>query len=178
MFVQAVGLVDLLEHAVAEHGDPLAEGHRLHLVVRHEDRRRFQPLVQARELRPHLHAELRVEVRERLVHEERHGLADDRPAHRDPLPLAAGEVARPLPQHVGEPEHLGGRVDAPVDLRLVDPAHLQAERHVLEHVHVWVQGVVLEDHRHVAGPRGQPVHDLSGDANLPGGDVLEPGDHP
>ena len=41
-----------------------------------------------------------------------------------------------------------------------------------------VEGVVLEDHRHVAGLRRQVVHDLPADPHRPRGDVLEPGDHP
>jgi hypothetical protein len=87
-------------------------------------------------------------------------------------------VPRALLQHVGETEDLGGRLDAPPDLGAVDAAHLQPERHVVVRVHVRVERVVLEDHRHVARLRRQVVDDLAADANRPGGDVLEPGDHP
>ncbi len=62
------------------------------------------------------HAELRVEVRQRLVHQERARLAHDRAAHRDALPLTARERARLLPQHLLEPEHLRARLDAALDL--------------------------------------------------------------
>src|ERR687894_149642 len=48
---------------------------------------------------PHLHAQLRVEVRERLVHQIRLRLAHDRAAHRDALALVAGQV-RGLPLEV------------------------------------------------------------------------------
>ena len=97
---------DLLEHAAAHHADAVAERHRLALVVRDVDRRHLQVALDPRDLGAHLDAHLRVEVRERLVHQERHRLAHDRAAHRDALALAAGEVARPLLQHVGEPEDL------------------------------------------------------------------------
>ena len=79
----------LLEHAIAQHGYALAERHGLHLVVRHVDRRHAEPLVQLRELGAHRHAQLGVEVRERLVHQERCGLAHHRAAHRHPLALPA-----------------------------------------------------------------------------------------
>ena len=53
--------VDLLQDAVAEHRDPLAEGHRLDLVVGDVDGRDAEPLVQLGELGAHRDPELRVE---------------------------------------------------------------------------------------------------------------------
>ena len=41
---------------------------------------------------PHLHTQRGVEVGERLVEQKRLGLAHDRPADRDALALAAGEL--------------------------------------------------------------------------------------
>ena len=79
---------------VAHHGDALPERHRLGLVVRDVDRRHAEPGVELRERRAHPDAELRVEVRERLVHQERARLAHDRAAHRDALALAAGQLRR------------------------------------------------------------------------------------
>ena len=80
-------------------------------------------------------------------------------------------------QHLGEPEEPRGVLDAPPDLRPVDAAHLEPERHVVVDVHVRVERVVLEDHRDVARLRRQVVHDLVADAHRAGGDVLEAGDH-
>ena len=88
------------------------------------------------------------------------GLAHDRAAHRDALALPAREVARPLRQHLREAEHLGAPPRRAAGSRLVDAAHLQPERHVLVDVHVRVERVVLEDHRHVARLRRQVVDDL------------------
>ena len=96
--------VELLQPALAHHRDAVAERHRLALVVRDVDRRHAQVALEPRDLGPHLHAQLRVEVRERLVHQERPRLAHDRPAHRDPLALPARERARPLAEHVPEAE--------------------------------------------------------------------------
>jgi hypothetical protein len=41
------------------------------------------------DLGAHLHPQLRVEVRQWLVHQERMRFANDRAPHRDALPLAA-----------------------------------------------------------------------------------------
>ena len=82
------------------------------------ERRDAEAALDPQDLGAHLHAQLSVEVRERLVHQEDAGLADDRPAHRDALALAAGELARLVVDPVREAEQLGGRVDLLLDLRL------------------------------------------------------------
>jgi hypothetical protein len=135
------------------------------------DRRHTEVPLDPRDLGAHLHSELRVEVRERLVHEEGDGLADDRAAHGHPLPLTSRQVAGPLAEHLGETEDPRRMVDTAPDLGLVDPAHLQAEAHVLEDVHVRVQGVVLEDHRHVPCLGRKVVDDRPADPYLAVGDL-------
>ena len=68
------------------------------------------------DLRAGLDAQRRVEVRERLVHQERGRLADDRAAERDPLALTAGELLRLALEQRAELEDLGCLAHAPVDL--------------------------------------------------------------
>ena len=170
--------VDLLEDAVAHHGHAVAERDRLDLVVRDVDGRHLEVALEPRDLGPHLHAQLGVEVRERLVHEERLRLAHDRAAHGDALALSARERARALREHALEPEHLGGVSDSRLDLGSRDLAQLQPERHVLEGRHVRVERVVLEDHRDVAVLRRQVVDDAAADPHGPAGDRLEACHHP
>ena len=50
--------------------------------------------MQAQDLGARLHAQLRVEVGERLIHQEDGWLADDRAPKGDALALAAGELLR------------------------------------------------------------------------------------
>jgi hypothetical protein len=52
---------------------------------------------------PHLHAQLRVEVREQLVHQEGLRLTNDRAPHRHALTLPAGERARLALQELFRP---------------------------------------------------------------------------
>ena len=85
---------DLLQHARAHHGHAVAERHGLGLVVRHVDHRGAELLLQPRHLGAHLDAQLGVEVRERLVHQERRRVAHDRAAHGHALALAARELRR------------------------------------------------------------------------------------
>jgi len=170
--------VDLLELAVPQHAHALAEGHGLDLVVGDVHGRDAEPLVQLVQRRPHGDAQLGVQVRQRLVHEERLRLAHDGAAHRHALPLAAGQRGG-LALEVGlQAEHLGGVADPPVDLVLGGVAQLQAERQVLLDRHVRVQRVVLEDHRDVPVLRGQVVDDLLADRDRAAGNLLETRDRP
>ena len=174
--VERLRLVHLDDPPVAHHRDALAQRHRLGLVVRDVDRGDAEPGVQLRERRAHADAQLRVEVRERLVHEERARLAHDRAAHRDPLPLAAGELRRLAVEQLREAEHARDLLDAPSDLGLRRPPHLEAVGHVLADAHVRVERVALEDHRDVASSRRQ-VGDVDAvDPDLARGRLLEPGD--
>ena len=84
---------DLLDAALAEDDDAVGHGHRLDLIVRHIDDRRFEIAVQLGKLDPHLHAQRRVEVRQRLVEQENLGVAHDGAADGDALALAAGKLA-------------------------------------------------------------------------------------
>ena len=102
--VQLLRRRHLLQLALAHHRHAVAHRHRLDLVVRDVDRGHVEVVLELADLGPHLHAQLRVEVGERLVHQEGLRMAHDRPSHRDPLPLAAGERARLALEEVLEPE--------------------------------------------------------------------------
>ena len=171
-------IAGLLQDAAAHHRDAVAHRHRLDLVVRDVDRRHAEVALHAGDLRAHLHAQTRVEVRERLVHQEDARLAHDRATHRDALALATGELSWLALEQVGEAERLARALDAAADLRLRRPARAQAEGDVVEHGHVRIERVVLEHHRDIALPRVELVDRLIPDCDLAGGDLLEPGDHP
>ncbi len=156
----------------------MAHRHRLDLVVRDVQRRHLQRLLDARDLCPHLDAQLRVEVGERLVHQESLRLAHDRASHRDTLPLAARQLCRPALQHVLEPEHARDLLHAASLLLLRNLAHAQAEGEVVVDRLVRIERVVLEDHGDVAVARREVVDDPVADADLAVRDLLEPGDHP
>ena len=92
--VDAVRVADLLEDALAHDRDAVAHRHRLDLVVGDVDRRRPDLPLQSLDLAARLRPQLRVEVRERLVHQENLRLAHDRPPERDALALSSRELAR------------------------------------------------------------------------------------
>ena len=64
--------------------------------------------MQRDDLAAHLHAQLGIEIRERLVEQERLRLLDDRPADRDALALAARKLRGPPLQEMGDLQNLRG----------------------------------------------------------------------
>src|SRR5205823_9355508 len=162
---------------VAQHRHALAERHRLDLVVRDVDRRRAQARVEARERGAHAHAELRVQVRQRLVHEERLRLAHDRASHGDALALPARKRPGLAVEHLLKTEELRRPYHALRRLLLRRLADLEAVAEVLAHAHVRIEGVALEDHRDVARARRQIGDVTAVDADRALGGVLQPGDH-
>jgi hypothetical protein len=113
--------------------DPVAHGHRLDLIVRDVDRRRSEPAMQREDLSTHLHAELRVEIREWLVEQEDRRLAHDGSPHRHALPLTARELLGQPVELRREAEHICCFTNALIDLGLRHLAELQSEGHVVAH---------------------------------------------
>jgi hypothetical protein len=134
--------------------------------------------VQAREVGPHPHAQLGVEVRERLVHQIDLRPASDRTTHGNALSLAARESSGEAIEQLVQPEQLGHLVDAALDLALRCLTDAKAVAEVVAHVHVRVERVVLEHHRDVALARLE-----AGDVSIAEADRtvvhgLEARDHP
>ena len=170
---------DLLEDALAQHADPVAEGHGLGLVVGDVDRRDAEPALQARDLGAHLPAQLGVEVRQRLVEQERVGL---RGRSRGPSPRAGAGHRRGSPACARGARCSSSMSAASLTRRWTsssgDLGQAQRERDVLEDGQVRVERVVLEHHRQVAVARRLVVDPLAADEHVAGGDVLQPDDHP
>ena len=102
------------------------------------------------DLDPHVDAQLGVEVRKRFVEKEHAWLPNEGATHRHALALSSGELARPTIKKVFDLERLRNAGDGSVALRLRHAAHFHAERHVLRHRHVRIEGVGLKHHRDVA----------------------------
>jgi hypothetical protein len=129
------------------------------------------------DLDAHLHPQLGVEVRQRLVEQEHLRIADDGAAHRDALALAAGKLAGKPFQIGAQSEDFGGALHPRVDLRFRRAAQPQRKAHVRRDRHVRIERVVLEHHGDVALLGRQVVHHPVADADFAGGDVLQSRDH-
>src|SRR5207302_7379296 len=114
---------------------------RLDLVVGNVDGGRAQALVQARDVRARLDAQLGVKVREGFVHEEDRRLADDGAPERYALALAAGEGLGLAVEELVEAQDLARVRDAPLDLILRRLAQLQPKGEVVVDAHMRVKRV-------------------------------------
>ena len=135
------------------------ERHRLDLVVGDIDDGGLELLVQLLDLGPHVDAQLGVEVRQRLVEQEDVGVAHQRPAHRDALALAAGELAGLAVEQVLDLQE--SRRPAFIALSrsgFGTPCISSPKAMFCADVHVRVERVGLEHHRDVALRRMHPGH--------------------
>ena len=178
LVVHLHGRSHLLDEAVAHDDDAVAHGHGLHLVVGDVDHGGVKPLVQLDQLGAHVHAQLGVQVAERLVEQENLRVAHDGAAHGDALALAARQLFRLAVEELADTQDIRRRLHPLVDLGPRRAAQLQGERHVLEHGHVGIERVVLEHHGDVAILRRHVVHQPLADANLARRNVLQTGNHP
>ena len=177
LVVQRLRRVHLLQVAGVHDGDPVAHRHRLDLVVRDVDRGHAEPALELVDLGAQLDAELCVQVRERLVHQEGLRLAHDRPPHGHALALSTRERAGLALEELLDLENACHLADALVDLLLRHLAQLEPEGEVLLHGHVRVERVALEDHRDVAVLRRQVVDDAVADPDLALADLFQAGEH-
>ena len=93
----------LFDPAVAQQHDLVGHAHGLGLIVRHVQHGDAEAALQRQDLPPHVGAQLRVEVRQRLIHQADRRLGHDGAPQCDALLLAAGKLGRAC-----------GRADAPM----------------------------------------------------------------
>src|SRR5262249_19902913 len=173
------GLVDLargahlLEPAAAHHRDAVRHGERLTLVVGDIDRGDPDLALELLELELHAIAELLVERAQRLVEEEHGRTRDESPGEGHPLLLPARELARIARPVRGQLHESEGPAHSPFDLTARHPRHAEAKGHVLEHGAVGEEGVVLEDHAHVAPVGRHQIHALALDEDVARGRLHE-----
>ena len=125
----------------------------------------------------HLHAQLGVQVGERLVHQQHARLDDERTRQRNALLLAAGELAGLAGGQRRNLHQLQRLLHAAVDLLLVHLARLEAVGHVLLDGQVRKDRVILEHHADVALVRGHIVDAVFAKVEIAALDGVKAGDH-
>ena len=174
--VDFLGRAHLCDFPSGKHGHPVCHRQRLLLIVSHVDAGEAVFLHDAADLAAHLHAELGVEVRERLVEQQAAGFHHQRPGEAHALLLATGHLVDGAVAVATEPHHFQSLRHPPLDLHLRDFPLLQAEGDILADGQVWPQRVALENHRRLALVRGEGGDICFPEENFPVGGRLQPRD--
>ncbi len=175
--VDLLGRGGLLHAALVDHDDLLGDLQRLLLVVRDEDRRDVDLVVEAAQPGAQLLAHAGVERAERLVEQQHLRLDGERAGERHALALAAGELVRVALAEVREPDEVQQLLDLVGDLGLRALLDRQAEADVVGDAHVLEGGVVLEDEADLAALRRVVRDLLVADDHRAVVGLLEAGDH-
>ena len=125
----------------------------------------------------HVAAQLGVQIGQRFIKQKDRRLAHDAASDRDPLTLPAGQFFGLALEQVRDVQDFCRFVDALFNFGPWLACQVQRETHVLRHVHVRIERVVLEHHGNVARHRSQICHVLAVDEDVPFADVFEAGDH-
>ena len=125
----------------------------------------------------HRHTQLCIQIRQGLVKQKYFGVTHNGTAHRHPLTLTTGELARESGQQGVEVQNTRGFFYPFVGQGFVGLTQAQAKRHVFAHRHVRVQGIALKHHRDVAVLGVQVVHHPVINGDIPARDLLQTRQH-
>ena len=176
--VERLGRPHLADFSEAEDRDAIRHRQRFFLVVRHVDRGDAELLLELADLRPHLHADLGVEIGERLVEQQHLRIQHERTRQRHALLLPARQLAGITIAQPGETHLLQHRSHPPGPVGRGDLAQLQAVRDVLGHRHVRPQRIVLEHHADAALVRRHVVDHAIAETDLARVRRVETGQEP
>ncbi len=171
------GRAALADVAALHHHQQVGERHGLLLAVGDVDEADLELTLQALELLAHLHAQERVERRQRLVEQKDGRLHDQSARQRDPLLLPARKLRRQARGVVGHAHEIEKLARSSMPLGLRHASHLQAEGDVVEGAQMREQRIALEHHGGAA-PGGRQARDIHvADQDIALGDAFVPRDH-
>ena len=157
LVVDRLRRADLHDLSCLHHGDPIAQGHRFCLVVRHVHRRDRERAQQPVDVDAQLLAQLRIKGRERLIEQQDARPHRERASERHALALAAGKLVDPP---IAEALELDEREELVDLLRRQLAADTQTIADVLGDAHVREERVALKHHADIAPLDRQRGHIL------------------
>src|SRR5262249_34733935 len=115
---------------------------------------------------PHPFAKLSIQAAQRFVQQKRARIPDECPANGHTLALTTTELLWLLVQQRFDFEHFRGETDATIDFLYTAFLQPQIESEVLVTGHVRIERVGLKDHRDIAIPGRNAVHQAVIDKDL------------
>ena len=165
---------NLREAPVHEHGDAVADRHRLLVVLRDIKRGCAGSLDKRRQLEPHLVTQLGVDVAQRIVEQENRGVRDQRARQGRALLLAVREFPRLMSEDVADLQERGNLLDLLFYDVLRRAARRQRARDVVERRHVRKEREVLKRHADASTLGRRVRHVLPGQHDRPDVGRLDP----
>ena len=169
---------DLIHETVLHDDDAVSQRHGLGLVMGHVHKGGVNALAQLDDLSPHLITKLRVQIRQRLVHQEDLGITHHRAANGHPLPLASGKGLGLAFQVLGNVQDLSDLIHLLINHVLRDLLQLQGKPKIIPDCHMRIESVALENHRDVPVLRLHVINHLAVYQKLTARDILQSRDHP
>ena len=177
LVIDVTGRAGLLDLALFHHHHDVGDRDRFKLGVGDVDEGDSEITLHPAELLPHLHPELFVERRQRLVQQQHLRPGDGGARQRDALLLAARKLRRQPVGKFRQPDLLDHGIGRLAPLLRAYAAHAQGESDVVADVQMRKQRVGLEHHRGAPLDRRKADDVLAADQYLAMGRVLVAGDH-
>ena len=178
VFIHFDGAADLFHLAPVHHRDAVRQGHRLFLIVGHNDECDAGAFLNRHQFKLRRLAQLLIQCGQGLIQQQQFGLPRQSPRKCHPLPLPAGNLvrfARGIGGQLHQFQHFAHPCCALVTAhRLV----FQPIPHVLFHRHVRKQRIALKHHVNRAGIGGHSRHILPVNEDAPRRRVFKPRQHP
>ena len=168
------GLLDL---AILHDRDAVRYGKRLFLIMRDIDRRNADLFLHFTDGRTHLHAQLGIEVRKRLIHQKHARMDDDGACECDALLLSAGQPLRQTVLIFGDLHDIEDLIDLLLHLCFGEFPQLQSILYIFPHRKMGENRIALENHADIALMRRDIIDDLIIEADLAAFDAVETRDH-
>ena len=145
----------LLDAPAVHDDDAVGQSQRFFLVMRHVQHGDAQFALDAAQLGAHLHAQLGVQVRQRLIEQQQGRFDDDGARQRHALLLAAGHLRRQARFKARQTDGGDHGFDLGFQQSWRNLAQTQTESDVVVYIQVREQGIRLEDHADIALVRRQ-----------------------
>jgi hypothetical protein len=116
-------------------------------------------LLDALQFAAHAAAQIRIEGGQRFIQQQRRRGVHQCPCQGHPLLLASRELMRPLLCMVPQTHHFQDMAHPPADFTIIKPTRPRTEGHVVEHIQMWEEGVVLKHQIH-RSPMGWRIGEI------------------
>jgi hypothetical protein len=139
MIIWILGCIHLLDISILHHNNSVSHGHGFRLVIGYIDEGGLQALMQFRDLCPHLHPELGIQVGQRFIHEKYLGITNHGSSQSYALHFSTGKYPGFSMEQMPDLQNVRRLLNPPIDFRFGHSSDFEAKSHILVHCHMWIK---------------------------------------